>query len=31
MTDEEKKMFKRWLCLNGGEEGSLYMQGGKRK
>lgn len=25
MTDEEKKMFKQWLCLNGGEDGSLYM------
>ena len=25
MTQEEKTMFKQWLCLNGGEEGSLYM------
>lgn len=25
MTDEEKKMFKQWLCLNGDEGGSLYM------
>lgn len=25
MTQEEKTMFNQWLCLNGGEEGSLYM------
>lgn len=25
MTEEEKTMFNQWLCLNGGEEGSLYM------
>ena len=25
MTDKEKTMFNQWLCLNGGEEGSLYM------
>ena len=22
---EQKTMFNQWLCLNGGEEGSLYM------
>lgn len=25
MTQEQKIMFNQWLCLNGGEEGSLYM------
>ena len=25
MTEEEKTMFNQWLCLNGNEEGSLYM------
>ena len=25
MRDEEKAMFSQWLCLNGGEDGSLYM------
>ena len=25
MTQEQKTMFNQWLCLNGGEEGSLYM------
>ena len=25
MTDKEKTMFNQWLCLNGGEYGSLYM------
>ena len=25
MTQEEKIIFNQWLCLNGGEEGSLYM------
>ena len=25
MRDGEKTMFNQWLCLNGGEDGSLYM------
>ena len=25
MTQEQKTMFNQWLCLNGGEEGALYM------
>ena len=25
MTQEQKTMFNQWLCLNGGEKGSLYM------
>ena len=25
MTQEEKTMFNQWLCLNDGEDGSLYM------
>ena len=25
MTQEEKIIFNQWLCLNGGEECSLYM------
>ena len=25
MTDKEKTMFKQWIEMNGGEDGSLYM------